>query len=73
MSNVVTVPEDKLAKLQRKSKLVDELVEALTLILLDTNGSEWIDSDVSDVEWDIRISAGKTKALELITKVKRNL
>ena len=68
--NSVTVPADKLVKLQQKAMLVDELVEALTLMLLDTNGKEWIDSDVSDNEWDIRISAGKTKAFEALAKAK---
>ena len=68
--NAVTVPADKLAELQHKAKLVNELVEALTLMLLDTGGKEWIDSDVSDNEWDIRISAGKTKAFEALAKAK---
>ena len=68
--NAVTVPEDKLSKLQQKAMLVDELVEALTLMLLDTDGKEWIDSDVSDVEWDSRISNGKAKAFEALTKAK---
>ena len=68
--NSVTVPADKLVKLQQKAMLVDELVEALTLMLLDTDGKEWIDSDVSDNEWDIRISAGKTKAFEALAKAK---
>ena len=68
--NSVTVPADKLVKLQQKAMLVDELVEALTLMLLDTNGKEWIDSDVSDVEWDSRISDGKAKAFEALTKAK---
>ena len=68
--NAVTVPADKLAELQHKAKLVDELVEALTLMLLDTDGKEWIDSDVSDNEWDIRISAGKKKAFEALAKAK---
>ena len=68
--NSVTVPADKLVKLQQKAMLVDELVEALTLMLLDTDGKEWIDSDVSDNEWDIRISNGKAKAFEAISKAK---
>ena len=71
--NAVTVPADKLAELQRKAKLVDELVEALTLMLLDTNGKEWIDSDVSDVEWDSRISDGKARAFEALAKAKEEL
>ena len=29
MSNAITVPEDKLAELQRKAKLVDDLVKVL--------------------------------------------
>ena len=66
--NSVTVPADKLAELQHKAKLVNELVEALTLMLLDTNGKEWIDSDVSDVEWDSKIADGKTKAFEALAK-----
>ena len=68
--STITAPEDALIELQRKAKLVDELVEALTLMLLDTDGKEWIDSDVSDNEWDIRISAGKTKAFEALAKAK---
>ena len=71
--NSVTVPADKLVKLQQKAMLVDELVEALTLMLLDTNGKEWIDSDVSDNEWDSRISDGKAKAFEALAKAKEVL
>ena len=37
MSNLVTVPEDKLAELQRKAKLVDELVDFLKDLQIDLN------------------------------------
>ena len=68
--SAVTVPANKLAELQRKAKLVDELVEAVTLMLLDTNGNEWIASNVPDYDWDIRRTKGKNLALAAIAKAK---
>ena len=41
--NAVTVPADKLAELQRKAKLVDELLEALEAIIARWDSPLWKD------------------------------
>ena len=63
MSNAVTVPADKLAELQRKAKLVDELLEVLE------GASEVI--DYID-EWNVPIRLS-TRIKEVIAKTKGEL
>ena len=60
MSNAVTVPADKLAELQRRSTLVDELLEVLE------GASEVI--DYID-EWNVPIRLS-TRIKEVIAKAK---
>ena len=61
--NAVTIPADKLAELQRKAKLVDELVEVLE------GASEVI--DYID-EWNVPIRLS-TRIKEVIAKTKGEL
>jgi hypothetical protein len=68
--NAVTVPADKLPELQAKAAQRDDLLEAVTLMLLDVDGNEWEDSDISDNDWDVRIENGKTLARKAIAKAK---
>ena len=52
MSNAVTVPEDKLAELQRKAKLVDELLEALENVDEFLNFA-WRDIEMNDYSFTL--------------------
>ena len=65
--SAVTVPADKLAELQRKAKLVDELVEALENVI-DLAESIRLSGDAGDWCWEEGDEF--TTAVQLLRKVK---
>ena len=65
--SAVTVPEDKLAELQRKAGLVDELVEALENVI-DLAESIRLSGDAGDWCWEEGDEV--TTAVQLLRKVR---
>ena len=65
--SAVTVPADKLAELQRKAKLVDELVEALENVI-DLAESIRLSGDAGDWCWEEGDEF--TTAVQLLRKVR---
>lgn len=55
-------------QVERLVKQRDEAIEALTLMTVDQEGKEWVDSDLPQSDWDARADLGQSMARSIITK-----
>lgn len=67
LQSVMTIAtlEDQVKRLEKQR---DEAIEALTLMTVDQEGKEWVDSDLPDSDWDARVDRGRSMARSIITK-----
>ena len=57
--------EDQVKRLEKQR---DEAIEALNLMTVDQEAKEWVDSDLSDHDWDVRVDLGRSMARSMFDK-----
>lgn len=56
------------AELRRLHKANQELIEIMREMLFDSEGKEWIDSDMDELAWDMKMDKAHARALAAVAK-----